>query len=76
MTSDDLDEIAGIVDTLMHTHAGCECMHESFDPDAPEKFTREWFAWANSMFGELIFRLYEAGTLDEVLRRARKLREA
>ena len=34
MTSDDLDEIAGIVDTLMHTHAGCECMHESFDPDA------------------------------------------
>ena len=45
-------------------------------PYAPEKFTREWFAWANSMFGELIFRLYEAGTLDEVLRRARKLREA
>lgn len=76
MTSDDLDEIAGIVDTLMHTHAGCECMHESFDPDAPEKFTREWFAWANSMFGELIFRLYEAGTLDEVLRRAEKLRNA
>ena len=58
----------------MHTHAGCECMHESFDPDAPERFTREWFAWANSMFGELIYRLYEAGTLSDVLARARALR--
>ena len=74
MTSDDLDEIAGIVDTLMHTHAGCECMHESFDPSAPERFTREWFAWANSMFGEFVYRLCEAGTLDEVLDRAGKLR--
>ena len=49
-------------------------MHESFDPDAPERFTREWFAWANSMFGELIYRLYEAGTLSDVLARARALR--
>lgn len=76
MTSDDLDEIAALVDTLMHTDAGCGCMHESFDPDAPERFTREWFAWANSMFGEMIYRLYEAGTLDEVLRRAAALRKA
>ena len=53
-----------------------ETLAVRYDPDAPEKFTREWFAWANSMFGELIFRLYEAGTLDEVLRRARKLRKA
>ena len=74
MTTDDVDEQAVLVDALMHTHAGCECMHESFDPDAPERFTREWFAWANSMFGELIYRLYEAGTLSDVLARARALR--
>ena len=70
MTSTSTDEIAQIVDTLMHTHAGCECMHESFDPDAPEHFTREWFAWANSMFGELMYRTYESGKLAEVLNKA------
>lgn len=69
MTTDDNAEVAALLDTLMHTHAGCECMHESFDPDAPEKFTREWFAWANSMFGELVYRLYEEGRLEDVLAR-------
>lgn len=67
MTSGDVREIAGIVGTLMNTHAGTGFMHESFDPNAPEKFTRDWFAWANSMFGELIYRLYEDGRLGEVL---------
>lgn len=67
MTSTDPDEVALIVKTLLNTHAGTGFMHESFDPDAPEKFTRSWFAWANSMFGELIFRLYENGMLKSVL---------
>ena len=70
MTSTDTDEIAGILKTLMTTHGGTGFMHESFDPNAPEQFTREWFAWANSMFGELIYRLYEDGTLEEVIEKA------
>lgn len=73
MTSTDLDEIAGIVHTLLHTHGGTGFMHESFDPNAPEQFTRSWFAWANSMFGQLIYLLYEADWLEEVLARAEKL---
>lgn len=36
------------------TDAGTGVMHESFDPNNPEKFTRPWFAWANSLFAELI----------------------
>ena len=32
-------------------------MHESYDQDNPKKFTREWFAWANTLFGELIVKL-------------------
>jgi meiotically up-regulated gene 157 (Mug157) protein len=29
-------------------------MHESFHKDDPTKFTRPWFAWANTLFGELV----------------------
>ena len=70
MTSIDVSEIAGILKTLMNTHGGTFFMHESFDPNAPEQFTRDWFAWANSMFGELIYRLYEQGILSQVIREA------
>lgn len=73
MTTDDPAEQAKLVHTLMNTHAGCECMHESFDPNAPEAFTREWFAWANSMFGELIYSLHESGRLREVLAMAAEM---
>ncbi len=73
MTSVDLDEITGIVHTLLHTHGGTGFMHESFDPDAPQNFTRSWFAWANSMFGQLIYLLYETDWLEEVLSRMEKL---
>lgn len=67
MTSDDPEEIAGLLHTLMHTHAGTFFMHESFHADDPEDFTRSWFAWANSLFGEFIYRLYEKGILDRVI---------
>ncbi len=32
-------------------------MHESFGKDDPAKFTRKWFAWANTLFGELLLSL-------------------
>ena len=67
MTSADDGEAADILNALMNTHAGTGFMHESFHPDHPDKFTRAWFAWANSMLGELVFRLYEAGRLPRVL---------
>ena len=31
-------------------------MHEAFNKDDPKKFTRSWFAWANTIFGELVLR--------------------
>ncbi|MDR6625888.1 glycoside hydrolase family 125 protein [Caulobacter segnis] len=40
--------------TLKATHAGTGFMHEAFHKDDPSKFTRDWFAWANTLFGELI----------------------
>ena len=59
LTSDDRKEILGCLDLLSKTHAGTGYMHESFDPDDPEKYTRPWFAWANTLFAELLTNLKE-----------------
>jgi hypothetical protein len=42
---------------LRDTTAGTHFMHESFWKDDPTKYTRPWFAWANTLFGELILKL-------------------
>ena len=39
---------------LMDTDAGTGFMHESFHKNDPKNFTRSWFAWTNTLFGELI----------------------
>jgi meiotically up-regulated gene 157 (Mug157) protein len=57
LTSADDKEIAGALETIKRTHAGKGFIHESFDQDNPEHFTREWFAWANTLFGELIVKV-------------------
>jgi meiotically up-regulated gene 157 (Mug157) protein len=60
LTSKDLNEINMCLQTLKNTHAGTGFMHEAFDKDDPNNFTREWFAWANTLFGELIIKIYNA----------------
>lgn len=50
LTSKSREEREALLRTLTETDAGLELMHEGFDADCPEKFTREWFAWANSLF--------------------------
>ena len=63
-TAQDDAEIKACVKMLMETDAGTGFMHESFHKDDPEKFTREWFAWQNTLFGELIISLIDKGKLD------------
>jgi len=57
LTSVDAQEIALCLRMLKATHAGTGFMHEAFDKDDPQKFTRSWFAWANTLFGELILKV-------------------
>lgn len=63
-TSRDEKEIQTCIKMLMDTDAGTGFMHESFHKDNPEKFTRSWFAWQNTLFGELILKQVNEGRLD------------
>jgi meiotically up-regulated gene 157 (Mug157) protein len=58
LTSRDDAEIARCLRMLKETHGGTGFMHESFHQDDPTRFTREWFAWANTLFGELILKVH------------------
>ena len=58
LTSNDDQEIINCLTTLKNTHAGTGFIHESFNVDNPDEFSRSWFAWANTIFGELILHLY------------------
>lgn len=63
-TSQDDAEIKWCIELLMKTDAGTGFMHESFDVNDPQHFTREWFAWQNGLFGELILKLINEGKLE------------
>lgn len=63
-TSQDDKEIAWCVKTLMDTDADTGFIHESFHKDNPANFTRAWFAWQNTLFGELILKLVNEGKTD------------
>lgn len=57
LTSNDKAEILKCLDTLKGTHGGTYFIHESVNVDDPKRFTRPWFGWANSLFGELILKI-------------------
>jgi meiotically up-regulated gene 157 (Mug157) protein len=57
MTSNDPEEIESCIAMLKSTHAGTGFIHESFNKNNPAQFTRSWFAWANTLFGELVLKL-------------------
>jgi meiotically up-regulated gene 157 (Mug157) protein len=58
LTSTNAKEISECITTLSNTHAGTYFMHESVSVDTQKKYTRPWFCWANSLFGELILKIH------------------
>lgn len=63
LTATSADERLAAVRLLGASHAGTYLAHESFDPDDPAQYTRPWFAWANSLVGELLERAALEGLL-------------
>ena len=70
-TSQDDAEIKWCIETLQRTDADTGFMHESFNVDNAKKYTRSWFAWQNTLFGELIIKLIDDGKL-ELLKNAKR----
>jgi meiotically up-regulated gene 157 (Mug157) protein len=54
LTSTSDAEIQQALTTLKLSSAGTGFIHESYFKNDPARFTRTWFAWANTLFGELI----------------------
>ena len=54
LTSTDKDEIKEIIDMIVNTDADTGYLHEGFHVDDPNKFTRKWFTWPNSLFAEFV----------------------
>jgi len=59
MTTSNDAEIKKAIALLKATHAGTGFMHEAFHKDDANNFTRKWFAWANTLFGEFILKVLE-----------------
>ena len=66
LTSTDPAMLRSSLSMIRGSHGGKGFIHEGVDIDDPAKFTRDWFAWANGLFGELI--VHVAATRPEVLR--------
>lgn len=60
LTSNNDKEITECIKMLVVSNAGTGFMHESFHKDDPSKFTRKWFAWANTLFGEMVMHVQQS----------------
>src|SRR5689334_13122033 len=58
LTSNNDTEIRNCIELLRKTHGDTGFMHESFHQDDPKKFSRSWFAWANTLCGEFLWKTY------------------
>lgn len=59
LTSEDKEEIAECLRVLVNTDGNTGFIHESFHKDNPADFSRGWFAWANTLFAELVLKISE-----------------
>eukprot|EP00929_Paragymnodinium_shiwhaense_P121660 TRINITY_DN9399_c0_g3_i1.p1 TRINITY_DN9399_c0_g3~~TRINITY_DN9399_c0_g3_i1.p1 ORF type:complete len:580 (-),score=86.90 TRINITY_DN9399_c0_g3_i1:345-2084(-) len=54
-----VSDVKAAIRILVNTHADTYCIHESFQKTRSSTFTRPWFAWANSLFGEFIIKVFK-----------------
>ena len=60
LTSNDTEEIKGQLSMLLDSTAGLGLVHESVHTFNENAWSRQWFGWANGMFGQMILWLEES----------------
>jgi meiotically up-regulated gene 157 (Mug157) protein len=59
LVSSNESEMLSKIELLERNDAGTRQMHESFDVRNPDKFTREWFSWADMTYVDLVLNYYK-----------------
>ncbi len=58
LTATSRDEQEQLLSALLQSDGGTGFMHESVSTADASHYTRSWFAWANTLFGELVLSMY------------------
>lgn len=58
LTTKNETEILDLINTLINSDGNTGYMHEGFHCNDSNQFTREWFAWSNSLFADFIYKKY------------------
>jgi len=61
LTSESREEKLRMLQLLEDTDAGTGFMHEGFHADDPSQYTRDWFAWSNSLFSQFVLHCLKEG---------------
>ncbi len=59
LTSDSDDEITSCLRQLLSSTNGLGLMHEAINTHSDAVWTRQWFSWANGLFGQMLLDLRE-----------------
>ena len=63
LTSKDKNEMREIIEILKNSDGKTGFMHEGFNADNPNEYTREWFTWSDSLFAEFIEKSVDEGVI-------------
>lgn len=63
LTADNAEEMREVLHYLETTDGGTGYMHEGFDANNPDIFTRSWFSWSCALFAEFVEKAVDEGVI-------------